>query len=144
MPDGRGPPPESAAASRLATKTCAVCGRTMTYRPGWARAWATIKYCSDRCRRQPASPLDAAAEDAIRELLASRPRNASICPSEAARLAASRLNLADWRAEMNRVRAAANRLVAAGAVEMTQQGRVVEPSRARGPVRLRLPRSGAA
>ena len=125
-----------------ASKTCVVCGRTMTYRRRWRRAWAEVRYCSERCRRASASPRDAAAEAAIRDLLAARPRDASICPSEAARLCAGRLDLGDWRAEMCRVRAAANRLVAAGEIEMTQQGRVVDPSRARGPVRLRLARPG--
>lgn len=112
----------------------------MTWLPRWARCWEQVRYCSDRCRGQRPGPVDAAAEQAIRDLLAARARGASICPGEAARLLATRLALADWRAGMPRVRAAANRLVAAGEVVMTQQGRVVDPSVARGPVRLRLPR----
>lgn len=137
MPDGTA---MAAPADPTASKACAVCGRTMTYRRRWARAWADVKYCSDRCRRQGLGPADARAEAAIRGLLAARPRGASICPGEAARLlAAGRGAAEDWRAELARVRGAANRLVAAGAIEMTQQGRVVDPSRARGPVRLRLP-----
>ncbi|MBL8225465.1 MAG: DUF2256 and DUF3253 domain-containing protein [Chromatiales bacterium] len=112
----------------------------MTWRPRWARNWPSVKYCSDRCRRHPPGPVDAAAEQAIRDLLAVRARDASICPGEAARLLATRLGSADWRAVMPTVRAAANRLVAAGAIVMTQQGHVVEPSVAQGPVRLRLPR----
>ncbi len=123
-----------------ATKACAACGRTMTWRPRWARNWPAVKYCSDRCRRNPPGPADAAAEQAIRDLLAARARGASVCPSEAARLLASRSVSADWRAAMPKIRAAANRLVAAGEVVMTQQGRVVDPSVARGAVRLRLPR----
>lgn len=144
MPDGMSSLAPRDGAERAATKTCVCCGRTMTYRRSWARAWADVKYCSDRCRQRPVSPLDTAAEAAIRELLGRRPRDASICPSEAARLAGERLALADWRGGMERVRAAANRLVAAGEIEMIQQGRVVDPSRARGPVRLRLPRSCSA
>jgi hypothetical protein len=112
----------------------------MTWRPRWARNWPAVKYCSDRCRRNPPGPADAAAEQAIRDLLAARARGASVCPSEAARLLASRSGSADWRAAMPKIRAAANRLVAAGEVVMTQQGRVVDPSVARGAVRLRLPR----
>jgi hypothetical protein len=130
----------AAPADPTARKACAVCGRTMTYRRRWSRAWADVKYCSDRCRRQGLGPEDARAEAVIRSLLAARARGASICPSEAARvLAAGRGAAADWRDELVLVRSAANRLVAAGALEMTQQGRVVDPSRARGPVRLRLP-----
>jgi hypothetical protein len=139
MPDGT---VMAVPADSQATKACAVCGRAMTYRRRWSRAWATVKYCSDRCRRQGLGPADARAEAAIRVLLAARARGASICPGEAARvLAAERGAAGDWRADLPGVRRAANRLVAAGALEMTQQGRVVDPARARGPVRLRWPAS---
>ena len=39
---------------------------------------------------------------------------------------------------MEPVRSAARRLVARGQLEILQQGRVVDPSTARGPIRLRL------
>ena len=39
---------------------------------------------------------------------------------------------------MARARRAARRLVATGTLEITQGGRVVDPSTARGPIRLRL------
>ncbi|MFP4312540.1 MAG: DUF3253 domain-containing protein [Nitriliruptoraceae bacterium] len=42
-----------------------------------------------------------------------------------------------WRALMEPARRAARRLVARGEVELTQDGRVVDPSTARGPVRIR-------
>lgn len=42
---------------------------------------------------------------------------------------------------MEPVRRAARRLVAAGAVEICQGGRVVDPSHARGPIRIRLVRT---
>jgi hypothetical protein len=120
-----------------ATKACAACGRTMTWRPRWARNWPAVKYCSGRCRRNPPGPADAAAEQAIRDLLAGRARGASICPGEAARLLAARSGSVDWREAMPAVRAAANRLVAAGEIVMTQGSRVVDPSVARGAIRLR-------
>ena len=44
-----------------------------------------------------------------------------------------------WRELMEPARRAARRLVAAGRLEITQQGRVVDPSTAKGPVRLRRP-----
>jgi hypothetical protein len=109
----------------------------MTWRPRWARNWPAVKYCSDRCRRNPPGPADAAAEQAIRDLLARRARDASICPGEAARLLAERAGHAEWRPVMSTVRAAANRLVAAGEIVMTQGSRVVDPSVARGAIRLR-------
>lgn len=91
-----------------------------------------MRYCSERCRRQRPAALDLALEEAILTLLDARPRGATLCPSEAARAAAS-----DWRPLMDRTRDAARRLVARGEVEILQGGRVVDPSRARGPIRLR-------
>ena len=43
----------------------------------------------------------------------------------------------DWRDLMEPARAAARRLVAAGDVVITQGGAVVDPSTARGPIRIR-------
>ena len=77
--------------------------------------------------------MDEALERSVLELLAARAGGATICPSEAARAVAG----ADWRPLMEPARAAARRLVARGAVEITQGGRVVDPSTARGPIRVR-------
>ena len=116
-------------------KPCSVCGRTMTWRRKWARNWDEVKYCSDACRRRGTTDLDAALEAAILALLTARARGATICPSEAAR----RVAPDDWRPLMARCRSAARRLVALGRLEITQGGHVVDPSTARGPIRLRLP-----
>ncbi len=127
------------AARDLPEKVCAACGRRMVWRKKWAREWSAIRYCSDGCRRRRASTSDAALEAAIGELLAERAHDASICPSEAARRVAGEEG--DWRALMEPARAAARRLVARGEVEMLQQGVRVDPSTAKGPVRLRRARS---
>jgi hypothetical protein len=95
-----------------------------------------VRYCSQACRRRGIRPVDRALQDALRDLLATRARDGSVCPSEAARLVAPQ----QWRALMEPARAAARRLVAVGEAEITQQGRVVDPSRARGPIRVRRPR----
>lgn len=119
---------------RTDTKTCAACGREFTWRRKWARDWDHVRYCSDRCRARGSSdPTDLALEAAIVELLAQRRLGATICPSEAARLVAPD----DWRPLMEPARAAARRLVASGRVEITQRGRVVDPSTAKGPIRIR-------
>ncbi|MEL6950437.1 MAG: DUF2256 and DUF3253 domain-containing protein [Pseudomonadota bacterium] len=115
-------------------KSCTVCGRTMTWRRKWARNWDDVKYCSDACRKRGTSGVDAALEQAILDLLGARVRGATICPSEAAR----RVAPDDWRPLMERARSAARRLVVSGTLEMTQSGHAVDPSTARGPVRLRL------
>jgi hypothetical protein len=80
------------------------------------------------------APDDAAAQQAILELLAARAPGATICPSEAARRLAGD---DDFQPLMPRVRDAAQRLVERGAIEVTQRGEPVELATARGPIRLR-------
>lgn len=120
----------------VAQKSCAACGRTMTWRKAWAANWDDIRYCSAACRRQRVDRIDAALEAAIASLLDARPASATICPSEAARL----VRPDDWRALMEPARRAARRMVARGELQITQGGRVVDPSTAKGPIRLRRPR----
>ena len=75
-------------------------------------------------------------EDAIRGLLAARGPEKTICPSEAARA----LDAEAWRAQMDRVRAAAAALADHGEIEATQRGEVIDVRTARGPIRLRAAR----
>ena len=105
----------------------------MTWRAKWTRNWDQIKYCSDACRRSRISAVDVRLEQAIRGLLNTRSRDASICPSEAARIVGGE----QWRTLMEPARMAARRLVLQEEVEITQGGRVVDPSRAKGPIRIR-------
>jgi hypothetical protein len=122
-------------------KTCARCGRAVAWRKRWARDWDAVRYCGERCRRTRLDATDAALEEHTLALLSKRARGATICPSEAARAVAGE-NEAMWRPLMERARSAARRLVDRGLVEITQRGRVVDPSEARGPLRVRR-RSGA-
>jgi Protein of unknown function (DUF3253) len=78
---------------------------------------------------------DARLERAIDVLLDDRRAGATICPSEAARA----VDPDGWRELMPAARAAAGRLAAAGQVEVTQRGEVVDVATARGPVRVRRP-----
>lgn len=82
---------------------------------------------------------DRRLERTILELLDGRAPSATICPSDAAR-AAYDGDDDGWRALMEPARRAARRLVSAGEVEITQGGRVVDPERARGPIRIRRTR----
>lgn len=117
-------------------KTCAACGRRIAWRKKWARDWEQVRYCSAGCRGQGVTDTDRRLERAILDLLDGRAAAATICPSEAARAVGGQ----EWRPLMEPARRAARRLVAAGSVEMTQKGRVVDPSTARGPVRIRRTR----
>jgi hypothetical protein len=125
------------------TKVCRSCGRVMTWRKSWARTWDDVRYCSDACRRRRVTGVDLQLEEAIHRLLADRPRDATICPSEAARAVGGPEEV-NWRELMEPARRAARRLAAAGEVEFTQAGHPVDPSTAKGPVRIRLAGSRGA
>ncbi|WP_432496448.1 DUF3253 domain-containing protein [Kineococcus gypseus] len=117
-------------------KDCAVCGRTITWRRAWARDWEQVRYCSDACRRRArgaGAAVDARLDAALAELLAARPAAAGVDPDEVARAVGGE----EWRALAQPARAAARRLVAAGRADLVQGGRVVDPSTARGPLRVR-------
>ena len=118
------------------TKTCVSCGREMQWRKSWAKNWDDVRYCSDACRKAKVNDTDRALEAAIQALLDQRSRDSTICPSEAARVVGGD----EWRELMEPSRRAARRLVAQGMVEITQKGRVVDPSTAKGPIRIRLVR----
>ena len=118
------------------TKICAVCGRTITWRKKWARDWPEVRYCSDACRRRAkgaTSVVDAQLDGALADLLAARGATKTLCPSEVARAVGGD----EWRDLMEPARAAARRAVARGEAEMTQRGHIVDPSTAKGPVRIR-------
>ncbi len=104
-----------------------------------------MRYCSAGCRRQGVTEVDRRLEQTILDLLAQRARTSTICPSDAARAVgqddgadgAERGGGDSWRELMEPARRAARRLVAADLVVITQGGRVVDPSTAKGPIRIR-------
>jgi hypothetical protein len=116
-----------------AEKTCASCGRRIEWRAAWAKNWSEVRYCSDACREHKVTATDRELENSILALLAGRAATATACPSEAARAVGGD----DWRDLMEPARRAARRLVARGEIDITQGGSVVDPSTARGPIRLR-------
>ena len=128
------------AVPEVPSKPCVQCGRVITWRKKWERDWDNVRYCSDACRRASKS-ANANLESAILGLLVERDPNRTggktICPSEAAR----QVSPESWQALMEPARQAARRLVAAGEIEITQGGRVVDPTSAKGPIRLRWVRS---
>lgn len=120
--------------SEPAPKSCVVCGRAIQWRKKWERNWDSVRYCSTACRKRKLSETDRSLEAAILDLLNARDRGKTICPSEAAKTVAPDA----WRELMEPARMAARRLVDRGAIVITQQGHTVDPSTAKGPIRLRL------
>jgi hypothetical protein len=105
----------------------------MTWRAAWASNWEQVRFCSDRCRRRKLRPVDVALEAALRTLLDACPRGATIGLDDAARA----VDPEGWRELLEPARMAARRLVATGTIEVTQGGRVVDPSSCKGPFRIR-------
>ncbi len=120
----------------LLSKTCASCGRSFHWRKKWDRNWDEVRFCSEKCRRRKLTASDRALEVAIVELLADRPHGATICPSDAAKAVGGNEEKS-WRLLMEPARAAARRLVARDMVVITQRGMIVDPSTAKGPIRIR-------
>jgi hypothetical protein len=77
--------------------------------------------------------IDKQLETTILELLAARAATSTICPSDAARAVGGET----WRDLMEPARRAARRLVDAGEGQITQGGSVIDPSTAKGPIRIR-------
>ena len=75
------------------------------------------------------------ARASIRALLRRRGADKTICPSDVARILAG----AQFRSRMQLVRSVSAALVEVGELEIRQKGKVVDPSSARGPIRLALP-----
>jgi len=120
----------------LPTKPCARCGRTITWRKAWERDWASVRWCSDNCRKHGLAPVDLELEDTLLALVASHPDPGSVDPAEASKAVGG----ADWEELVEPARNAARRLVAAGRAEIIQGGRVIDPDHAKGPIRVRRPR----
>jgi hypothetical protein len=112
----------------------------MTPRRRWRDRAGIVRYCSDACRNRRLGKADRALEVAIVTLLEARSASATICPSEAVRVVFPELPGTELSTHMEAARQAARRLIAAGSLEMLQRGQLVDPSTARGPVRLRLKR----
>ena len=113
-------------------KTCQSCGRRITWRKKWERDWDAVRYCGSACRSRGVRDVDAQLERAILDLLAQRGPIKTICPSEAAKA----VNADTWRDLMEPARRAARRLVARGEATILQAGREVDPSTAKGPIRI--------
>jgi hypothetical protein len=139
MPDRvRKPEKTTPHPGRHPDKICTTCGRAISWRRKWEKDWDAVKHCSDACRASKPGEAGAALEAAILALLTARGRDKTICPSEAAKLVGGQQTRQDWEGLMEPARAAARRLVAQGRIVITQHGNVVDPSTAKGPIRLKL------
>jgi hypothetical protein len=93
---------------------------------------------NDRSRKVVANYSNADLESAILELLNSRERGKSICPSEAARLLSSASSNPGWEVLMEPIRRVAQEMAKSGKISITQRGKSVDASKTKGPIRLKL------
>lgn len=117
-------------------KICHHCGRPFQYRKKWAKTWDEVKFCSDRCRsegRGAGKKESELLQYQILQLLKQRSAGKTICPSEL--LAPENKQNSTY---MESVRQAARLLAHQGLIEITQNGKAVDPNDFRGPIRLRL------
>jgi len=129
-------------------KLCKSCRRPIQWQKKYEQDWDIVKYCSEACSGYHPGEKGVVLEAAILNLLAERSadgdKSKTICPSEAAKSVSGsdrskdKAARRDWEALMEPARAAARRLVAAGKIDITQHGAVVNPATAKGPIRLRL------
>jgi hypothetical protein len=87
------------------------------------------------------TPSQHELESAVLELLAARGTSRTACPSEVARSVGGDTD-ERWRPLMEPVREAVRSLAAQGRVEVLQRGRRIDPSTARGPIRIRATGDG--
>jgi hypothetical protein len=120
------------------SKNCTVCGREIQWRKKWQNNWSQVKYCSRACRNHGLRDIDVILEKVIMDLLHSSKKGATICPSQAARAIADDGDEHRWRSMLEPARRAARRLVHQGKISITQGGKIVDPSKFKGPIRLKL------
>jgi hypothetical protein len=112
----------------IEAKYCATCGRLIEYRS--SKNWQELKYCSKNCRLSKPNGFDKQLE---REILRLLNMQKCIDIDDAAKAYANE----PWSGLRERGRRAARRLVQEGKIEFIQQGRVLEPSHAKGAIELR-------
>lgn len=103
--------------------------------PGRTRATFAFDYGEPRLTPEGDATVDLA--QAVLALRDARAPGASICPSDAVRVAHTG-DGEGWRGLMDATRTAACRLADAGRVEITQRGQPVDLDRVRGSIRIRL------
>ncbi|KAH7419888.1 hypothetical protein BKA64DRAFT_651929 [Cadophora sp. MPI-SDFR-AT-0126] len=152
-----------------AIKICATCGRKISWRKKWEKNWDAITYCSNSCRKHKIKPnsIDVSFESKIISLLEERRctqgQGAAVTCEEAEEEV-----MKDWKPDIRhsveqpalispdgvdkgtqeplnpprtreRCRQAARRLAERGEIVVTQGGKVVDPSFAKGLMELRFP-----
>lgn len=119
--------------AELPKKTCVSCGRTFTWRKSLNKNWDQVKYCSNACRTRKISNLDKRIERKILELLETQPHKTQISTKEIAKAVRDK----DDKNLFEPIKRAARRLESTKSVIITQKGKKVDSSKAKGHLEIR-------
>tara|TARA_B100000427_G_scaffold176114_1_gene146527 strand:- start:143 stop:523 length:381 start_codon:yes stop_codon:yes gene_type:complete len=114
-------------------KSCSSCGRSFTWRKSFAKNWDAVKYCSNACRKRKLSKIDQQIENSIFELLETQTYPTPLTTSQIADL----LDFGDDKNLLESIKRAARRLEAKSFVIITQDGKRVDSSKAKGHLQIR-------
>ncbi len=114
-------------------KSCLSCGRSFTWRKSFAKNWEDVKYCSNTCRKRKLSKIDQQIENTILELLEAQTHPTPLRTDQVA-------DFLDFRNDKNlleTIKRAARRLESKNFVIITQDGKRVDSSKAKGHLQIR-------
>ena len=119
--------------TNLPQKSCSSCGRKFTWRKSFAKNWEDVKYCSKACRKRKLSKIDQQIESTILKLLVSQSHPTPVTTGQIADL----LDFGNDKYLLESIKRAARRLEAKSFVIITQDGKRVDSSKAKGNLQIR-------
>ncbi len=119
--------------TNLPQRSCSSCGRSFTWRKSFAKNWEDVKYCSKACRKRKLSKIDQQIENIILKLLESQPHPTPLTTGQIADL----LDFGNDKNLLESIKRAVRRLEAKSFVIITQDGKRVDSSTAKGHLQIR-------
>jgi len=114
-------------------KNCSSCGRSFTWRKSFAKNWEDVKYCSNACRKRKLSKIDQQIENSILELLEAETYSNPLSTDQIADF----LDFGNDKNLLESIKRAARRLEMKSFVIITQDGKRVDSSTAKGHLQIR-------
>ena len=114
-------------------KNCSSCGRSFTWRKSFAKNWEDVKYCSNACRKRKLSKIDQQIENSILELLEAETYSNPLSTDQIADF----LDFGNDKNLLESIKRAARRLEMKSFVIITQDGKRVDSSTAKGHFQIR-------
>tara|TARA_Y100000768_G_scaffold91694_1_gene66132 strand:- start:841 stop:1221 length:381 start_codon:yes stop_codon:yes gene_type:complete len=114
-------------------KNCSSCGRSFTWRKSFAKNWEDVKYCSNACRNRKLSKIDQQIENSILELLEAETYSNPLSTDQIADF----LDFGNDKNLLESIKRAARRLEMKSFVIITQDGKRVDSSTAKGHFQIR-------